>query len=132
MMSFCNEATKRGEALTRSQAERFLRAMAPMAPHLAEELWHRLGHEGSVHEAEWPEADPEWLVDDTFELVVQVNGKLRARVEAPRNADRDALESLALEAAASHIEGRTVRRAIVVPGRLVNLVVSESDAALRG
>ncbi len=123
MMTFVNEATKRGGALTRSQAERFACILSPFAPHLAEELWSRLGHTESIALASWPAVDPAWLVDEEFELVVQVNGKLRARVSAPKDADRDTLEELARGAAADQLAGKTVKKAVVVPGRLVNFVI---------
>ncbi len=123
LMTFVNEATKKRAALTRSQAERFVCALSPFAPHISEELWSRLGHTESLTRATWPSADPEFLVDDQFELVVQVNGKLRARVSAPKDADKGALETLAREAAGDLLSGKEVRRAVVVPGRLVNFVL---------
>ena len=122
-MTFVNEATKRSEALTRSQAERLACALAPFAPHVAEELWRRLGHATGITRAPWPTPDPAYLTDDEFDLVVQVNGKLRARVIAPREADKAALEELAREAAAPHLDGREPTKVIVVPGRLVNFVL---------
>jgi leucyl-tRNA synthetase len=122
-MTFVNEATKRSEALTRSQAERLACALAPFAPHVAEELWRRLGHATGISRAPWPTPDPAYMTDDEFDLVVQVNGKLRARVPAPREADKAALEELAREAAAPHLDGREPTKVIVVPGRLVNFVV---------
>jgi leucyl-tRNA synthetase len=122
-MTFLNDATKHPGAMTRSQAERFVRALAPFAPHVAEELWSRLGHAESIARAPWPSWEASYLEEETFELVVQVLGKIRARVEAPRGASREALETLAREAAASHLEGKTVVKAVVVPDRLVNFVV---------
>ena len=122
MMEFVNVATKQRAALVRDQAERFLRALAPFAPHLAEELWARLGHAESITRARWPLADPAYLAEEEIELVVQVNGKLRGRIRAPKDAQRDALEALARAAAAADLAGKSVRRAVVVPGRLVNFV----------
>jgi leucyl-tRNA synthetase len=122
MMEFTNEATKRRAALTAFQAERFVRALAPFAPHLAEELWSRLGHAGSITRAAWPEADPAWLVDDEIELVVQVNGRLRAKIRAPKDAARGHLEELGRAAVTEHLSGKTVKKVVVVPGRLVNFV----------
>jgi leucyl-tRNA synthetase len=101
------------------------RLLAPFAPHFAEELWARLGGEGFVARARWPQADPALLVEEQVTVVVQVNGKLRGRLTLDRNAD----EAGAIEAAradpnvATHVEGKTLRRAIWVPGRLLNLVV---------
>jgi leucyl-tRNA synthetase len=123
LMTFLNEAAKRPEALMRSQAERLTRAMAPFAPHLAEELWERLGHQPSVAYAPWPEFDASQIEEQDFELVVQVLGRLRARTRAPRSADEQELERLAREAVATHLEGKQVVKTIVVPGRLVNFVV---------
>jgi leucyl-tRNA synthetase len=99
--------------------------LAPFAPHLAEELWSRLGGEGdSIHAQSWPVADPAALVRDTIPLVIQVRGKVRGNLEVPAGADRATLERLALESdiAAKWLEGRSPSRVIVVPGKLVNLV----------
>ena len=101
------------------------RALAPLAPHLGEELWHRLGHSESVFAAGWPEADPEALARDTVEIPVQVNGKLRSRVYLPPDSSKDEMESAALadERIREILAGADPKRVIVVPGRLVNLVV---------
>jgi leucyl-tRNA synthetase len=123
MMTFVNEASRRPAAFSRAQGERFARVMAPFAPHLAEELWSRLGYGTSIAHAPWPQVDPAYLTDDSFELVVQVLGKVRGRVQAPRAADEDALKRIAREAVATHLAGKTVVKEVVVPGRLVNFVV---------
>jgi leucyl-tRNA synthetase len=96
----------------------------PYVPHIAEELWQRLGHE-RLWSAEWPEADPALLERETFELVVQVNGRVRGRIEVPAGLDDDELVARAKELprVAGHLDGKEVKKAIVVPGRLVNLVV---------
>ncbi len=96
----------------------------PYVPHIAEELWQRLGHE-RLWSADWPEADPALLERETFELVVQVNGRVRGRVEVPAGLDDDELVARAKELprVAAHLDGKEVKKAIVVPGRLVNLVV---------
>ena len=122
MMSFLNEAQKRSESFTRSQATRLVQVLAPFAPHIAEELWGRLGGEGSVHLSSWPEAEQRYLVQDEFELVVQVLGKVRAKVTASKSSSKEDLVSLAREAVAEHLEGKQVVKEIVVPGRLVNFV----------
>ncbi len=101
--------------------------LAPFAPHLAEELWQRLGDSGeteSVHRASWPGLDPSALTRDTIPLVIQVKGKVRGNLEVPADADASTLERLALESevAAKWLEGQPPRRVIVVPGKLVNLV----------
>lgn len=122
-MTFLNDVAASEGTWSRSQAERFLRALSPFAPHLGEELWARMGHEGTIAYAPWPGWDAAMLEEDTFELVVQVLGKVRARAQAPTGADDATLERIAREAAASHLEGKTVVKAVVVPGRLVNFVV---------
>ena len=122
-MTFLNEAAARPGALTRSQVERFVRALAPFAPHVAEELWSRLGHAGLVGQAAWPAADPVYLERETFELVVQVLGKVRARAQAPTGASAERLQEIARQAASAALEGKTIVKAVVVPGRLVNFVV---------
>ena len=99
--------------------------VAPVAPHIAEELWKRLGHAGTVTFEDFPVSEEKWLVDDEIELPVQVNGKVRARVNVPADADRDAVIARVLEEpnVASHLEGKNLVKQIVVPGRMVNLVV---------
>ncbi|MDJ0786376.1 MAG: class I tRNA ligase family protein, partial [Myxococcota bacterium] len=99
--------------------------LAPFAPHLAEELWQQLGHTTSLALEAWPEADASRLSVETLTLAVQVNGKRRAEIEVPVDADEDAIRALALAAdnVSRHLEGKEPRRVIVVPGRLVNVVV---------
>ena len=123
LMTFVNEATKRAEALTRSQAARFVAALSPFAPHFAEEIWSRLGHAESIVRSPWPTVDERFLEDDTFELVVQVNGKVRGRVEVPKDSAKSVLEELARGAVPDQLAGKQVRKVIVVPNRLVNFVV---------
>ncbi|MFO0690680.1 MAG: leucine--tRNA ligase [Myxococcota bacterium] len=111
-------------ALPRASAEAFLLLLAPMAPHLCEELWQRLGHGESLAYAPWPVADPAMLVADTITLVVQVNGKKRGEIEVPADvSDADAqARALALDAVQRILEGRAPKKVIVVKGRLVNVV----------
>ena len=95
-----------------------------MAPHLAEEAWARLGETGLVADAAWPAHDPALLVDDEVTVAVQVNGKLRDTLTAPKGSSKDALEAMALqsEKISKLLEGATPRKVIVVPDRLVNIV----------
>ena len=123
LMTFVGEVGDKSDALRRDQAERLVCALAPFAPHIAEELWARLGHEGSVCFAAWPEVREEFLISDEFELVVQVLGKVRGKLMAPTGASREELERLALGAASKWLEGKQLVKSIVVPGRLVNLVI---------
>jgi leucyl-tRNA synthetase len=109
----------------RAVAEVLTLMLAPLAPHIAEELWSRLGHAESLAWAQFPIADEALLVDDTIEVPVQVNGKLRSRIMAPSGADAATLEELARADAkvAAALDGRDTRRVVTVPGRLVNFVV---------
>jgi leucyl-tRNA synthetase len=102
-----------------------LRVLYPIAPHIAHVLWRELGFAGDPMGATWPEADPAALETDEIELVLQVNGKLRGHLRVPKDADKAAIERLALahEAALKHAEGRPPKKVVVVPGRLVNVVV---------
>ncbi len=115
----------RDAPLPRAGAEDFVRLLAPLAPHLAEELWAKLGHDESIAFAGWPKADPALLVAETVRLVVQVNGKRRDEIEVPADADEAAVRAAALGSpkVAKFTEGREPRKVIVVPGRLVNVVV---------
>lgn len=99
--------------------------IAPIAPHIAEELWQRLGHDHTITYVNFPTFDEKWLVDDEIELPVQINGKVRSRIMVPTDADRDQIAAIALADATiqSHIADKTVVKQIVVPGRMVNLVV---------
>jgi leucyl-tRNA synthetase len=99
--------------------------LAPLAPHLAEELWERLGHEDSLAYVDFPTADPEWLAVETIEIAVQLNGKVRARLTVDADLDRNGTEAAARGDAhvAALLDGATVHKVVVVPGRLVNFVV---------
>ncbi|MFQ5525991.1 MAG: leucine--tRNA ligase [Thermoanaerobaculia bacterium] len=105
-----------------------LKLLHPMAPHLAEELWEQRGHPDSLLEVDWPEHDPEKLLSDRVQVVVQVDGKLRDRVEVPVEAGETEVRELVLESdkVSRHLEGREVARMVLVPGRLVNFVTKKS------
>ena len=109
----------------REALEILIRLVNPMMPHITEELWQQLGHPTMLADMDWPVADPELLVEDTVTLPVQVNGKLRATLDVPKDATKEALEAAALanENIQRAIDGKTIRKVIVVPGRVVNLVV---------
>jgi leucyl-tRNA synthetase len=109
----------------REIAEPMVLLLAPLAPHIAEELWSRLGHAESLAWQAFPVADPALLVDETVEIAVQLNGKVRATVQVTSDASREDLEAAARadERIAPQLAGKTVRKVIAVPGRLVNFVV---------
>ncbi|MCO1660331.1 leucine--tRNA ligase [Pseudonocardia humida] len=109
----------------RSVAEPLVLLMAPLTPHIAEELWSLLGHTGTLAHGPFPAADDRYLVADTAEYPIQVNGKVRSRMTVPADADREQLQAAALadEKVAVALDGREPRKVIVVPGRLVNVVV---------
>jgi leucyl-tRNA synthetase len=125
MMEFMNAASK-WKSVPRSVAEPFVLLLAPFAPHLAEEAWRALGHEDTLAYAPWPAYDVAYLEADTLEIAVQVNGKLRGSITVPAGAPREDLLAAARdhENVAKYLNGgATVRKEVVVPGRLVNFVV---------
>jgi leucyl-tRNA synthetase len=109
----------------RALAEPVVLMLAPLAPHIAEELWSRLGHAESLAWAPFPVADPALLIDDTIDVPVQVNGKLRAVITVPNGTDGPGLEAAARadDRIAAVLDGRDTKRVVAVPGRLVNFVL---------
>ena len=124
MMEFLNEAIH-WSPVPRSAVESFVLLLSPFAPHLAEECWSRLGHGESLAYAAWPEWNADFLVEAHVEIVVQVNGKVRGRVVVPKDAEAAYVLALAKAdaAVAPYLDGKTIRKEIVVPGKLINLVV---------
>ena len=124
LIEYTNHLTKQS-VTSRAALEPLVLMVAPLAPHLAEELWRRLGHETSLAHGPFPVADERFLVEDTVEYPVQVNGKVRGRVTVPADAPADAVESAALadEKVVAFLDGKTPKKVIVVAGRLVNVVV---------
>jgi leucyl-tRNA synthetase len=126
LIEYTNHLTKEHrDSVPRAAVEPLVLMLAPLAPHLAEELWSRLGHSAPLAHGPFPRADPAYLVDDSVEYPVQVNGKVRGRVVVSADADDDALKAAAIadEKVQAFLAGATPRKVIVVPGRLVNLVV---------
>jgi leucyl-tRNA synthetase len=105
--------------------ESLLQLLAPFAPHIAEELWHQLGHEESIHISRWPVHDEKYLAEDTMTIAVQVNGRLRSEVKVEAGADKDTVIAAAQADAkiSLHLDGKELRKTVYVPGRLVNFVV---------
>jgi len=123
MMIFVNEVTAQ-EQRPRKLLEPFVLLLAPYAPHLAEELWQKLGHNQSLAYEPWPKFEPSLLKEDTVTIVLQVNGKLRDRADVSAQISQKDLEALALAngRVKEHLAGKQVRKVIVVPGKLVNIV----------
>jgi leucyl-tRNA synthetase len=123
MMEYVNELTAKGA--TREDLLALVKLVGPFAPHLGDEAWEKLGEKGFLIEATWPTFDPALTIDAVVTLAIQVNGKMRGNLEIARDAAEDEIrkQALAVPNVAKHIEGKTVRKVIVVPGRIVNIVV---------
>jgi leucyl-tRNA synthetase len=125
MMEFVNAANK-WDQMPRTIAETFVRLLSPFAPHIGEELWHRLGHDETVAYADWPAVNEEYLKEDTVEMAVQVNGTVRGTIEVDAEAaEEDVLaQAKAEDNVARHLDGKAIEREIYVPGKIVNFVAS--------
>ncbi|MBE6185502.1 leucine--tRNA ligase [Heyndrickxia ginsengihumi] len=125
MMVFINEAYK-AEILPKEYAEGFIKMIAPICPHISEELWQKMGHDNTITYEAWPSFDETKLVDDQVEIVLQVNGKVRNKIQVDRNVDRTKLEHIALadDKVKEYIDGKTIRKVIAIPGKLVNIVAN--------
>ncbi|GAC1463173.1 MAG: leucine--tRNA ligase [Chamaesiphon sp.] len=120
-----SDATCKESPVYAEGIQTLLLLLAPFAPHIADELWHAIGQTDSVHQQTWPHFDPSALVADKITLVIQIMGKTRGTIQVPAQADRDALEQYARESeiAQRFIEGKEIKKVIVVPGKLVNFVM---------
>ena len=123
MMVFINAAQK-AKTIPREYAEGFVKLLAPVAPHMMEEIWQVFGHDESITYAKWPTYDQAKLVESTVEIMVQVNGKLRGKFQAAKDADRDDVQkqAMALPHVQKFLEGKDVKKVIVVPNKIVNIV----------
>ena len=123
LMVFINDCYK-AETIYQPYAEGFVKMLAPIAPHIGEELWDRLGNEDTITYQPWPTYDESLLVDSEVEIVVQVNGKVRAKLNIPKDTSKDEMEALALkdENVKLSIEGKDIKKVIAVPQKLVNIV----------
>ncbi|ARK23813.1 leucine--tRNA ligase [Sporosarcina sp. P37] len=123
LMVFINECYK-AEKLPKAYIEGFILLISPVTPHLAEELWSKLGHTESIAYAQWPTFDESKLSDDTVEVAVQINGKIRAKITVPKDSAKEELEQAALENedVKQWMEGKELKKIIAIPGRLVNIV----------
>jgi leucyl-tRNA synthetase len=124
MMEYVNELTAKGSR--REDLLALIKLVGPYAPHIADEAWERLGEKGFLIQAEWPAFDPALTIDAVVTLAIQINGKMRGSLEIARDAAEDDVrqQALAVPNVIKHLEGKTVRKVIVVPGRIVNIVVA--------
>ncbi len=124
LMALINDFYKKG-SVTRGELKTFITLLNPAAPHLTEEMWERAGFGGFLHQTKWPEYDEAKCVDDTVEIVAQINGKVKDKILIPANISREEMEKVALEneKIVALIEGKQVVKVICVPGKLVNIVV---------
>ncbi|MBP2076403.1 leucine--tRNA ligase [Oceanobacillus polygoni] len=125
MMVFINEGYK-ADQIPKAYVEGFVKMLSPVAPHVAEEIWEQLGHTDTITYEEWPVFDAAKLVEDEVEVVLQVMGKVRSKLSVPKDISKEDLEKVALadEGLQKWIEGKTIRKVIVVPGKLVNVVAN--------
>ncbi len=121
-----DDDSEQGRAVMQEGLEASVLILAPIVPHICHRLWQALGHDDAVVDAAWPQVDADALTQDTLEIVVQVNGKLRGNIQVPADAERDAIETAALDEpnVQRFISDKTVRKVIVVPGKLVNVVAN--------
>jgi leucyl-tRNA synthetase len=119
------DSSEVGRAVVQEALEMAVIMLSPIVPHACHALWHELGHTEAIIDVSWPKPDSEALLQDAIELVVQVNGKLRGRVTVPTGATEEQVKAAALadDNVAKWIEGKPLRKVIVVPGKLVNVVV---------
>ena len=124
MMIFVS-AMQKAQTVSLESASKFVRILAPFAPHIAEELWHRLGFEGSVAKAQWPEADESKMKNASIKIAVQVNGKLRGELRIPAESAKDDVLAAAknIENVRTFTDGKTIVKEIYVPNKIVNIVV---------
>jgi leucyl-tRNA synthetase len=122
MMEFTNSMTNQ-DVRPKSLLDSLVLLLSPFAPHIAEELWELLGHDSTLAYETWPTFDESKIVEAEIEIPVQINGKVRFRVNVPAECDKDTLETSAKAAAAEQLDGKTIVKAIVVPGRMVNFVI---------
>ncbi|CAM3149901.1 leucine--tRNA ligase [Filibacter tadaridae] len=123
LMVFINEGYK-VDSIPKEYVEGFVKMISPITPHLGEELWEKLGHEDTITYAEWPTFDEMKLVDDTIEMAVQINGKVRAKIVVSKDATKEELEKMALEDehVITFLAEKEVKKIIAIPGRLINIV----------
>ena len=125
LMVFINDGYK-VDSIPTEYVEGFVKMISPVVPHLAEELWEKLGHNDTITYEAWPTYDETKLVDDTVEMAVQINGKVSVKIVVSKDATKEELEKMAIEdeRVKELLEGKEVKKVIAIPGRLVNIVVA--------
>jgi len=125
ILSKFTDDSDNGKAIRQEALEAIVLMLAPIVPHICHQLWKDLGHEQAIVSESWPEVDSAALEQDSIELVIQVNGKLRSKISVSATASLDEMEAMALndEHALRFIDGKPVRKVIVVPKKLVNIVI---------
>ncbi|HET9843891.1 MAG TPA: class I tRNA ligase family protein, partial [Gammaproteobacteria bacterium] len=116
--------TEIDKSIKHETLEIVLQMLSPIVPHITHHLWHALGHESTIADAVWPQVDLEALIKESIELVIQVNGKVRGKLEVPIHADQKAIESAVIENdnVKKHIEGKNIKKIIIIPNKLINIV----------
>jgi len=124
-MEFINSLSEEGRTLAKKEAEIFLRLLAPLAPHISEELWNKLGHKKSVFLEKWPQYDKKLIEQETWQLIIQINGKVRDKIEVKKGISEKEVKEIALsqEKIKKWLKNKKLKKIIYVPNRLVNLVV---------
>lgn len=125
LMEWYNFLNSNGGKITKNEAKIYLQLLAPFAPHMTEELWSKMGQQGSIHLSLWPQFEEQYLISKTFKVVVQVNGKRRAEfeVESSKIEDQAYVEALGKEAAKKHLEGNNLKKTIYIKGKIINFVI---------
>jgi leucyl-tRNA synthetase len=124
-MEFINFALENKNEIGKDVLERFLILLAPFAPHITEELWHQIGHSDSIHLQSWPKWDPELVKEEIITLVIQINGKVRDKIEVESDISEEKAKELAIsrEKIKKWIKGKKIKKVVFVPGKLINIVV---------
>jgi leucyl-tRNA synthetase len=125
LMVLLNEFEKNKDLIKKEEVEIFLKLLAPFAPHITEELWHNFGNKESIHKMNWPDFDPEKIKEEEFDLIIQVNGKLKDTAKTKKDITREEAEEIALksEKVKNHINKREIKKVIFVENKLINFVV---------
>ena len=124
MMKFANSLKK--ASISKNDFEKFLKILSPFAPHLTEEIWEKLGNDGSITTSPWPTVDEKYLKKREVEMVVQVNGKVRDRLTVSVDVTEDEIKETALESekVKIYLEGKEIKKIIFIPGKLISIVVA--------